>query len=364
MSEEDVKTAILNVIMSKIEIVEESEPGAIRNEIRDIIEKDLEQGKTINDIVNETCDSQTKLKLIKDGVISPDATIKVEYPVKFISDTSDLRRNLPRMPLDGEPTTLKSMGIKVVLTPIDNNKISLSRNLTPFDLLVYMGVCSYIDSGIGDTEHEINNDRRFFTPMMIYKCINPTDRKDLTADSPEIQAVKESIEYMRGTRIYINYGNYTRNKELSTVRDGTFINADQVTITANGETMAAYILNTVPLMYWENKKRYRQLTSYDRKLLNAPMIKDLGSSNELSLLKHDILTHIQALKNGTSKLSKKISYDRLFERSGIVINDRAKKKRRRDQIKKYLDFLVQEGELKGYSEYKKGRTLEGIEFKI
>lgn len=318
----------------------------------------------INSRKLELVNPQRKLELVKDGIIPPDATIKVEYPVKFISDTSDLRRNLPRMPLDGEPTTLKSMGIKVVLTPTDNNKISLSRNLTPFDLLVYMGICTWIDSGIGIDEYDISDDRRFFTPSMIYKCINPNNRNDLTADSPEIKAVEESIEYMLDTNIDIDYSYSGYSKKIKANRRGRFINADNVTITANGEIVKGYKLNVVPLMYWDSKQNVKQLTSYDRKLLNAPMIKDLSSSNELSLLKHDILTHIQALKNRTSKLSKKISYDRLFERNGIVITDRSKKKRRRDQIKKYLDFLVQEGELKGYSEYKKGRTLEGIEFKI
>lgn len=315
-------------------------------------------------ITEDLADPQRKLKLVKDGIIPPDATIKVEYPAKFISDTSELRRKLPLMPIDGKPTTIKSMGVKVVLTPIDNNKIRLSRNLTPFDLLVYMGICTWIDSGIGIDEYDISDDRRFFTPSMIYKCINPTDRKDLTADSPEIKAVEESIEYMLDTNIDIDYSYSGYSKKIKANRRGRFINADNVTITANGETVKGYKLNVVPLMYWDSKQEIKQLTSYDRKLLNTPMIKDKSSVADLSLLKHDILTHIQALKNKTNKLSKKISYDKLFERNGIVIQDRQQKKRRRDQIKKYLDFLVQEGELKGYSEYKKGCSIEGIEFKI
>ena len=352
------KEALLNLLMDKIEIVEESEPDAIKNEIATLLEQDLDQGKTIDAIANDL-----------DIQLPPDGVIQVEYPQKFISDTSDLRRKLPKIPIDGKETTVKSMGVKVVLKAIDDDKIVLSENLTHLDLLVYMGICTWIDRGIGADKHDIAPEQRFFTPSIIYKCINPNDRKDLTENSPEIIEIKRSIDKLRHIKVTFDYSGFFKGKNGAQIAaalnyEDWFVNAAKAEVSVNGETVSGYQLNVVPPMYWASKQNVKQLTSYDRKLLNAPMIKDLSSSNELSLLKHDILTHIQALKNNTSKLSKKLSYEKLFERNGIVITDRSKKKRRRDQIKKYLDFLVQEGELKGYSEYKKGRTLEGIEFKI
>lgn len=352
------KDALLNLLMDKIEIVEENEPSAIKNEIATLLEQDLDQGKTIDDIANDL-----------DIQLPPDGVIQVEYPAKFISDTSELRRRLPHVPINGKITPVKKMGVTVVLKAIDDDKIVLSENLTHLDLLVYMGICTWIDSGIGVDEYDISDDRRFFTPSIIYKCINPTDRKDLTENSPEIMEIKRSIDKLRHIKVTFDYSGFFKGKNGAQIAaalnyEDWFVNAAKAEINVNGETVSGYKLNVVPPMYRASKQNVKQLTSYDRKLLNTPMIKDHSSTADLSLLKHDILTHIQALKNGTSKLNHKIEYDTLFDRNGIIIKDKHQKKRRRDQIKKYLDFLVQEGEIKSYSEYKKGRTIIGIEFKI
>lgn len=315
-------------------------------------------------------DEERVIQMKKAGILPTDGVIQVEYPQKFISDTSELRRKLPLIPVDGEETTIGKMGVKVILKAIDDDKIILSDNLTHLDLLVYMGICTWIDRGIGKTKHDIAPEQRFFTPTIIYRCINPTDRKDLTENSPEVQEIKQSIDKLRHIKVTFDYSGFFKGK------DGTnraaafnyedwFVNAAKATITINGEILSGYQLNVVPPMYWASKQEVKQLTTYDRILLTAPTMRDSSNGSIVALLKHDILTHIQTLKhNNGRKLSKKIKYATIFERNGIVIKDKHERKRRRDQIKKYLDFLIQKGEIKGYKEYKDGREIAGIEFNL
>lgn len=299
---------------------------------------------------------------------SENISIEITYPPKFISDTSDLKRKLPKIPFDGIERSVKKMGVRVKLTPVEN--VSLSEPLTQMDLLVYMGICSWIDKGIGNDDHDIAPEKRYFSSTMIYRCINPTERKDLTPDSPEVKEVEKSIDKMCSINMTVNYDNFFTGKDKQTLVkkcnfSDRFISAAKIEATVNGHPMIIYKLRAVPPMYWASKQGVNQLASYERTLLEAPALKDTSGSATIALLKHDILTHIQTLKhNNGQKLNRKIKYSTIFERNGITIKDKHERKRRRDQIKKYLDVLIQKGEIKGYAEYKEGREFIGIEFKL
>lgn len=348
---------LLNFMMDGIEIVSEVESGAIKEEVDELLGEEIETGKTIEQIAQEL-----------NIALPPDGVIQVVYPQKFISDTSELRRKLPLVPVDGEETTIGKMGVKVILKAVDDDKIILSDNLTHLDLLVYMGICTWIDRGIGQTKHDIAPEQRFFTPMIIYNCINPNNTKKLTESSPEIMEIKRSIDKLRHIKVIFDYSGFFKGKDgieraAAFNKEDWFVNAAKATITVNGETLSGYQLNVVPPMYWASKQEVKQLATYDRKLLSTPTIRDTSGTATIALLKHDILAHIQTLKHKNGKrMNRKIKYTTLFERNGITIKDKHERKRRREQIKKYLDFLVQEGELTGYSEYKEGREFAGIEF--
>lgn len=313
--------------------------------------------------------------------LPPDGTIAVQYPAKFISDTSDLRRKLPLVPmadsLSEEPNTIKKMeGVQVRLVPVNDDKVVLSENLTADDLLVYCGICTWIDSAIGETRHDIKQSQRFFTPSMIYNCINPAgDNSDrhLNEDSPEVQAVKKSIDKLRHIKVYLNYSGFIQankrekkeNKEklvqAYATYDDWFINAAKVTVSVNGKTMSGYEINAVPPMYWASKKVTKQLATYERKLLKAPGLRDSSRSGDLNRLKHTILEHIATLKS-VAKMNKSIKYETLFEKAGIEVKDKAARARRRKQVKTFLDYQVQEKNIAGYVEYMNGSKCEGITF--
>lgn len=366
MSESEMKNFVLDEIMKSLEIVQENFPGAIRSEVLDLIEKEIKNGTPIDELAKSL-----------EVTFPPEASIQVQYPAKFISDTSELRRKLPKIQVNGEKHSVYKMGVNVVLQAIDDDRITLSENITEFDLLVYSAICTWIDRGIGANEHDIAPDQRFFTPGIIYKCFNPAAAQAnyITENSPEVEEVRKSIDKLRHIKIYLNYSGFIEMDKHSSkaekaerlrvyaeaTKEGLFVNADKKTISVNGQTLFGYELNVVPLMYWQSKKLVKQLATYERRLLVTPKLYDTSRNSELSVLKTNILDHIDTLKRHP-RLSRKIKYETIFNRCGIVVKDKHERKRKRDQIKKYLDFLIEQGEIKGYKEYKEGCTLIGIEF--
>lgn len=298
------------------------------------------------------------------------------YPEKFIADASEIKRKLPVVPVDGKIRDLMKIGVSISITIYNEDGTIDSEPLNEFDLLVYQSICSYIDSGIGDSDTEIRNDLRFFTPKMIFENMNP-DLGDGDAKKELINKVKTSIEKMSRTQLTLEYDNFIekkykgkknealRNEFLETARiTGTrLISLDNYDLLVNGEWVPGYKLISVPPIYWKQKTMVKQLATYERKLLSPPALRD--KSGEMLLIKHFLLEHIQNMKS-SPKLSRKLKYDTIFERTGYTLEEltRAQRYNKRKQIKKYLDFLISEGNIKGYSEYKSGQTIVGIQFKL
>lgn len=355
-----------------------------KEELEYALKKLEEKGVNLNegglkDMLIEAIDEYytTNPQHIADLLPPVDAVIQVQYPAKFISDISELRRKLPRIPVDGEEATIGKMGVNVILKVIDDNSVILSDNISEFDLLVYSSICTWIDSGIGATAHEIAREKRFFTPGIIYKNFNPASVDDgrFTETSEEVEEVRKSIDKLRHIQIKLNYKGFINNAknvkkaekeeriEVHATKEDWFLNAAKKTVKVNGQVLYGYELNTVPPMYWQSKQVVKQLATYDRRLLVTPKIKDTSRSAVLAVLKHELLGHIQTLKKNP-KLSRKLKYDTLFERCGIEVKDKHERKRRRDQIKKFLESLQLQGEISGFTEYKSGQTLAGIELKL
>lgn len=311
---------------------------------------------------------------IKD-LLPPDdseAIVQISYPKNFIADASELKRKISLVPVDGGVWDISKMGIAVKMTAFNDNETIYTEPLNEFDKLVYQSICSYIDRGIGSSDLEIRTDLRFFTPAMIYENMYP-DTGNSSGKPEAVEKVRCSINKMRHIKITLVYDNFIRRtykgKKLSAERENLLkesrveeewlINAKRTPFRLNGEWVDGYRLNTVPPIYWKQKTIVRQLATYERKLLSPPGMRD--KSGDLLTVKHFLLEHIQSMK-ATSTLSRKLRYETIFERAGIVDPPRKRKQNLQNQIKKYLDFLVTEGKIKGYSEYKDGRKLAGIEF--
>lgn len=339
----------------------------------DLNEGNLKQGliDSLNELYNE---DRTQLEMF----MPHDYEIVqiTSYPDKFIADASEIKRKLPAVKVDGKIRDMMKIGVSIAITIYNEDGTIDSNPLNEFDLLVYQSICSYIDRGIGDNDNAIEYNLRFFTPAMIYENMNP-DIGNGAAKKASIEKVKQSIERMGRTHITLEYDDFIehkfkgkRNEEIkqsfledARVTGARLINIDNYDILLNGEWVKGYKLNSVPPIYWKQKTMVKQLATYERKLLSPPALRD--KSGEMLLIKHFILEHIQNMK-ATPKLSKKLKYDTIFERTGYSLKDltRAQRYNKRNQIKKYLDFLVQEGTIQGYSEYKSGQSIVGLKFNL
>lgn len=335
----------------------------------------LNEGKLLPctiEALNEAYDEDRER--IKEFLPPEDAEtiVQISYPQNFIADASELKRKLSLVPIDGGMWDIAKMGISIKMTAFNDGETIDSEPLNEFDKLVYQSICSYIDRGIGATDLEIESDLRFFTPAMIYENMNPGTGN--SSGKPEaIERVRRSIDKLRHIKLTLVYDDFIKKvckgKKAADQRDSLLkesrveeewlINAKRTPFRLNGEWVDGYRLNTVPPIYWKQKTIVRQLATYERKLLSPPGMRD--KSGELLAIKHFILEHIQSMKNATT-LSRKLKYDTIFERTGIVIETKKQAQRKRDQIKKYLDFLVTEGKIQGYTEYNEGQKLVGIEF--
>lgn len=303
-----------------------------------------------------------------------EAIVQISYPQNFIADSSELKRKISLVPIDGAIWDISKMGVSIKMTAFNDGETINSEPLNEFDKLVYQSICSYIDRGIGATDLEIETDLRFFTPAMIYENMNPGTGN--SSGKPEaIERVRRSIDKLRHIKVTLVYDDFIKKvykgKKAADQRDNLLkesrieeewlINAKRTPFRLNGEWVDGYRLNTVPPIYWKQKTLVKQLATYERKLLSPPGMRD--KSGELLAMKHFILEHIQSMKNSPT-LSRKLKYDTIFERASITIDTRLQAQRKRDQIKKYLDFLVTEGKIQGYKEYNEGRKLAGIEFNL
>ena len=300
--------------------------------------------------------------------------VQITYPQNFIADASELKRKLSLVPIDGALWDISKMGVSVKLTAFHDGETVDSEPITEFDKLVYQSICSYIDRGIGSTDLEIANELRFFTPAMIYEVMNPGTGNS-TAKPENIERVRKSIDKLRHIKLTLVYDDFIRkiysgkkaDKEReallkeSKVEEEWLLNAKKTPFRLHGEWVDGYRLNTVPPIYWKQKTIVRQLATYERRLLSSPGMRDKGG--ELVAIKHFILEHIQSMKNAKN-LSRKLKYETIFERAGVTIENKLQAQRKRDQIKKYLDFLISEQKIKGYTEYKDGKSLAGIEFHL
>lgn len=300
--------------------------------------------------------------------------VQISYPAKFISDVSEIRRSLHKVPIDDIFHPFAKMPVSISFAAYEDINSTTPQSgepLTEFDKLVYMSICTYIDRGIGSTMSDIQSDLRYFTPAMIYEVMNP-DIINSDGKPEAVERVRSSIDKMRHIKVNLDYTEYIASKkwgkdstskeevmqEATMLEDDWLLNAKKVPILINGAFVNGYYLHSVPVLYWKQKKIVRQFATYERLLLASPEMRDRGG--ELVSIKHFLLGHIQSLK-ASPNLSKKITYDTIFERSGIVTENRKQTQRKRDQVKKFLDYQIKQQNIKGYSEYKDGRKIIGIE---
>lgn len=255
----------------------------------------------------------------------------------------------------------------------ENVKISGRRPFTEYDKAVYNSVSSLYVSG-----------NSFITPAQIYRTMNGlTDGEK--APPQQVTKIKNSLDKMRFIRAQIDCTaelqarRVTLNSEQikSGIIDTYLLTADAIEI--NG--IKGYRIQKTPILY-EYSAAVKQVIQFPVKLLDVKILDRNGkpttcsfeNSDARTVLKTELLTRIEGMKNEKNSLKNRVIRLTDYERDGEIkqglyskaCNPEAKdpkdeKKRVRGSAEKMLDYWKAVGYIKDYKPRKEARTITGYE---
>lgn len=251
--------------------------------------------------------------------------------------------------------------IKVIasLSYNDKNIQITGKPLTPLDKTVHNAICSLYEAG-----------NSVFTPDMVYRTMNGLiENERIVEERGTLYPIIDSIETGRFRIFRVNAEEqikqyYPAVKQFT--YENYFLPLEKTTIILkNGETKEAYRFLSAPPLY-EYSKNIKQVISVPIKLLDSR--KTLKNSPTIAVMREYLIKRISSMRSEKTAgaNSHNIKYSTIFENTGIDENKLSKtqRMRKREQIRKILDYFVTEDFIAGYAEYKKGRTCEGIQIQI
>ncbi len=242
-----------------------------------------------------------------------------------------------------------------VIVSLNYDNVTLSgRPLTAFDKVIYNTICSLYEAG-----------NEYFNLSMVYRAMNgQTSSEYVTKEA--LKPIEESIELSK-LRIFKYDATQQAKAWNSNIKaatyEGYFLPVEKLTVQFKNSTTpeSCYrFLKTPPLFNYS--KGIKQIISHDIKLLDTS--KSVGRyTPELAVFKEYLIQRISDMKsNNNTVTNTNIKYSSLFAECDIKEGEisQTEKNRKRERIKKLLDHFTASGFIKGYSEYKKGRSFEGI----
>ena len=192
-----------------------------------------------------------------------------------------------------------------------------------------------------------------------------TNSERITEERGTLEPIRESIEAGRRKMFRLNATDqiskyYPKIKTL--IYEGYFLPVDKITaVLHNGEEpIECYKFLKVPPLY-EYSRNIKQVISVDMNLLDSK--KKLKNSRSVAVIREYLIKRISSMKNGKAGINNRnIKYDTLFDETGIEAEQltQTQRNRKREQIKKILDHFITVNFITGYTEYKKGRTFDGL----
>lgn len=242
----------------------------------------------------------------------------------------------------------------VTLNMPDHMRIEGGGKLSTYDKSVINGVTSLIESG-----------NTIFSIPMLYHAM--TGKQNPTVDDSLYEELTSKLEQMRRMMLTIDLTEESdaqyitsENGETMELRDlqieGYLLPLNKVSGILNGKRTELYQIIQHPPLYSYSKIR-RQLASVEISLLNAPV-----NNNSTTIpLKTYLLQRIEMMKNPKNKICQSnILYDSIYQELGAVDANKTRKMRIRSYTTTILNYLVIKNYIEGYSEYKKGRSIAGL----
>lgn len=242
---------------------------------------------------------------------------------------------------------------KEILTIInidyESKDITLPKSFTSYDRTVLNACISLFEAS-----------NECFTVDMVYRCMNGlTDSEKPTPQQKG--AITKSLDKMRFLYCNIDFTAEAKARKGDTTKammESYILNSDKVTLEAGGNEVIGYKFNTKPILY-QYAQQSKQIISIPIGLLNTKNA--LSSTDEVIVIREYLIRRIETMKNTNGK-SNKILFDSIYQEIGLI-NKPTKQKadKIRTSVKKILDYWKSEKYIKGYNEYKEGRTFRGIE---
>lgn len=246
-----------------------------------------------------------------------------------------------------------------------NLKITGRQPYTAYDRAVLNGICSLWEAG-----------NTSFTAAMVYRAMNGISSSEGGGAyiSPQaVGAVTRSIEKQRFTRLTIDctdqmkhYANLKRAKF-----DAMMISVDGIEMTAqNGQRVKAYTFTNPkrPPVLYEYSRSIGQVLSIPPRLLNSSG--SIRTTEEIIALREYLIRRVEGMKGNNSLRNNRISYSAIYRELGIEIEAltgheiKNTPRRIRKNTEALLSHFVAEDFIKGFSEYKDGRTIAGVEISL
>lgn len=222
------------------------------------------------------------------------------------------------------------------------------RHLTSYDKAILNGVSSLMLANVS-----------YFTLPMLYHAMTGVDNPSL--DSKTSEQLKARLEFMRRTMVTIDVTNeiaakFVKEDVEKAVYESYMLPLSRLQAVLNGREVEAYHLLSAPPLY-QYAATKRQLSVVPSVLLEAP----LNNTRTTIPLKNYILTRIQGMKNPHNKLrSNNILYKSIFAELGEEQPTKLRRQRVREYTKQFLEYLLQQGYITFYEEYKEGRSIAGV----
>lgn len=251
-------------------------------------------------------------------------------------------------------------GNKPVLTTVtldmpDHMRIEGGGKLSTYDKSIINGVTSLLESG-----------NTVFSIPMLYHAM--TGKQNPTVDDNLYEELTAKLEKMRRMMLTIdlseeNEAHYftDENGESVELRDlqieGYLLPLNKVSGLINGKKAELYQIIQHPPLYSYSKIR-RQLASVNISLLGAPV-----NNNATTIpLKTYLLQRVELMKNQHNNITKtNILYESVYQELGAAEANKTRKMRIRGYTTTILQYFVDQGYIAGYSEYKKGRSIAGVD---
>lgn len=294
-------------------------------------------------------------------------------PQKAVINVSKLAAELTRdlVGADAEiivskKSAKKEIDIIVSMTIEETNlKITGRQPYTAYDRAVLNGICSLWQAG-----------NTAFTAAMVYRAMNGmtgTDDGGARVSPQAVGAVTRSIEKQRVTRLTIDCTEQMKHyKGLSRAKfDAMMISVDGVEMTAqNGQRVKAYTFTNParPPVLYEYSRSINQVLTIPPRLLNSSGT--IRTTEEVIAIREYLIRRIEGMRGNNSLRADRIAYRGIYRELGIDIDGltgnalKDVPKRVRKNTEALLCHFQSEGFITGFSSYKDGHTIAGVQIRL